>query len=53
MTMEILAFIITIIFGFIAEIICLEFLNYPGLGSIFAAALIGGIILWEIRKHNK
>ncbi len=51
--MEILIFILTIIIGFIGEIMCMQFLKYPGIGPIFAAAFIGSIILWEIRKKDK
>lgn len=53
MIMEILVFILTIVFGFIAELLCLQFLKYPGIGPIFAVAFIGTIILWKIRKRDK
>ncbi len=52
LTMEILAFIITIIAGILAEGIIGVRFNLPGIGSIVAIALIGAIILYTIR-HKK
>lgn len=50
--MELLAFIVTIIVGFVATAIFGSWLNWPDAGAVFSIATIGSILLWTIR-HNK
>ena len=51
--MEILAFLATIVVGFIAEAYVTPALNWPGAGAIFATAAMGSFLLWAIRHPNR
>lgn len=46
--MEVLAFIITVIVGFIVDVLCIKY-NMPNLGAVVAVAIMGAIILWFVR----
>ncbi len=46
--MEVLSFIITIIVGFIIDILCIKY-NMPSAGAVVAIATMGAIILWFVR----
>lgn len=52
--MEIIAFIVTVVVGFIVDslIISIENINWPSGGTIVAIATMGIFILWEVR-HKK
>lgn len=49
--MEILAFIITVIAGIFVEGLGVKY-NMAGIGTMVAVALMGTIILWNVR-HKK
>lgn len=49
--MEILAFIITVIVGVLVEGLGVKY-NMSGIGTMVAIALMGTIILWNVR-HKK
>lgn len=46
--MEVLSFIITVIVGFIIDILCIKY-NMPNAGAIVAVATMGAIILRFVR----
>lgn len=46
--MEILSFIITVIVGFVVDVLCIKY-NMPSVGAIVAVAIMGAIILWFVR----
>jgi len=50
--MEIIAFIITVIAGFLGSLILGSILNWPNAGAIIAIATMGSIILWTIDQPN-
>lgn len=50
--MEILAFIATVFLSIFVEAIGVKY-NLAGIGSIFAVAFMGTIILWKIRHNTK
>ena len=52
MSMEITAFIGTIVAGYLGAIIGNTFLNWPDAGTTFAIATMGSALLWAIR-HQK
>lgn len=45
---EVLAFIVTVIVGFIVDVLCIKY-NMPNLGPVVAVATMGAIILWLVR----
>ncbi len=50
--MEIRAFFITVIIGFLGASIFGNWLNWPDAGAVFSIAAVGSMILWAI-KHQK
>ncbi len=50
--MEIVAFIITIISGVIAEGTIGVAFNMPGIGPIVSITVMGSFILWSIRRKK-
>ncbi len=51
--MEIIAFIVTIVVGFLAEAILFSLnLDWQNGGSVFAIAVMGTFILWTVRHKN-
>ena len=51
--MEILLTIVFFFIGFVASGLGQQHLNFEGLGIIVETAVIGGVILWRMRKNNK
>lgn len=51
--MEILLTIVFVFVGIGAFAFGMEHMNFPDLGIIVETAVIGGVILWRIRKNNK
>lgn len=53
--MEILAFLVTIFVGYLADALIGFRWNWPDAGSIFAIATIGSFLLWAVRhpKHKE
>lgn len=51
--MEILLTIVFFFIGMGAFAYGLEYMNFPDLGIIVETAVIGGVILWRMRKNNK
>lgn len=49
--MEVLAFIVTILAGYLGSALGWK-MNWPEAGPIAAIAIIGSIILWQIRHSN-
>lgn len=49
--MEVLAFIVTILAGYLGSALGWK-INWPEAGPIAAIAIIGSIILWQIRHPN-
>ena len=50
---EILLTIVFVFIGFVAFAFGMEHMNFPDLGIIVETAVIGGVILWRMRKNNK
>ena len=50
--MEILLTIVFVFIGFVATIFG-ESVHFPEIGIIVETAVIGGVILWRMRKNNK
>ena len=51
--MEIIAFILTIIAGFVAEAVLFSLnVNWQSGGAVFAIAVMGTFILWMVRHKN-
>ena len=51
--MEILLTIVFVFVGIGAFAFGMEHMNFPDLGIIVETAVIGGVILWRMRKNNK
>ena len=51
--MEILLTIVFVFIGIVASGLGQQHLNFEGLGIIVETAVIGGVILWRMRKNNK
>lgn len=51
--MEILLTIVFVFIGFVAFAFGMEHMNFPDLGIFVEMAVIGGVILWRMRKNNK
>lgn len=49
--MEVLAFVVTILAGYLGSAFGWK-MNWPEAGPIVAIAIIGSIILWQIRHPN-
>jgi len=49
--MEFIAFIVTVLVGFVAESLLGNWLNWPGVGAVFAAAAAAAFILPRRRKE--
>ena len=47
--MEFIAFIVTVLVGFVAESLLGNWLNWPGVGAVFAAAAAAAFILRALR----
>lgn len=50
---EILLTIVFVFVGIGAFAFGMEHMNFPDLGIIVETAVIGGVILWRMRKNNK
>ena len=50
--MEILAAFIVLIIGALAEVTIGSSWNMPGIGTLLAVCIMGGVILWTVR-HPK
>ena len=48
--MEFIAFIVTVLVGFVAESLLGNWLNWPGVGAVFAAAAAAAFILRALRR---
>lgn len=54
MKLAVIAFIATIVVGFIADdFFTLLNFNWPDAGAIFATATMGAFLLWQIQRKNK
>ena len=51
--MEILLTIVFVFIGIVASGLGQQHANFEGLGIIVETAVIGGVILWRMRKNNK
>lgn len=51
--MEILLTIVFVFIGIVASGLAQQHANFEGLGIIVETAVIGGVILWRMRKNNK
>ncbi len=51
--MEILLTIVFVFIGIVASGLRQQHLNFEGLGIVVETAVIGGAILWRMRKNNK
>lgn len=51
--MEILLTIVFVFIGIVAFAFGMEHMNFPDLGIFVETAVIGGAILWRMRKNNK
>lgn len=51
--MEILLTIAFVFIGIVASGLGQQHLNFEGLGIVVETAVIGGVILWRMRKNNK
>lgn len=51
--MEILLTVVFFFIGMGAFAFGMEHMNFPDLGIIVETAVIGGVILWRMRKNNK
>ena len=50
--MEFIAFIVTVLVGFVAESLLGNWLNWPGVGAVFAAAAAAAFILRALRRKE-
>ena len=48
--MEFIAFIVTVLVGFVAESLLGNWLNWPGVGAVFAAAAAAAFIRRALRR---
>ncbi len=51
--MEILLMIVFAFIGMEATVLGTEYMNFPEVGIIVETAVIGGVILWRMRKYHK
>ena len=51
--MEIIAFIVTVIAGYLAAATLGTSWNWPDAGAVFAVAVMGAFILWAVRHPKK
>lgn len=51
--MEILLTIVFAFIGIVASGLGQQHLNFEGLGIVVETAVIGGVILWRMRKYHK
>ena len=51
--MEIIAFLVTVIVGLLAEATIGVKFNMPGFGVLIGVAIMGTFILWSIRHRHK
>ena len=51
--MEILLTIVFVFIGMEATIFGTEYMNFPEVGIIVETAVIGGAILWRMRRYHK
>lgn len=50
--MEFIAFIVTVLVGFVAESLLGNWLNWPGVGAVFAAAAAAAFILRALQRKE-
>ena len=50
--MEFIAFIVTVLVGFVAESLLGNWLNWPGVGAVFAAAAAAALIIRALRHKE-
>lgn len=50
--MEFIAFIVTVLVGFVAESLLGNWLNWSGVGAVFAAAAAAAFILRALRRKE-
>lgn len=53
MKLTVIAFIVTIVVGYLVDCFLAYSWDWPDMGTVFAVATMGAFLLWQIQRKNK